>query len=671
MSRSDYLEALCDFQRREIDQGRRVAIIVTSRIAVANRVRYPEGTVIMELEPFDGDQIARWVRIWNEANANSNIDPLSAKSVLTHLSLAEQPLLLLMLALYDADGNALRRHADGLARAELYERLLTKFVDLEIGKQQRALDETARAAIIATELRLLSVLAFAMFNRGQKSVAEEDLDSDLASLLPQQDNGSIVGGQFARRLSKAQLAVGRFYFVRRSEALLDSTRLNEYEFLHATFGEYLVARLVFHILSRIVRLNEHEDPGLVSGSEPSDDDLWTLLSFTPFTDTPQAVGFLAELITKLDGERSAGLRNVLRVLFRRSLRPRQKGYGGYEPRSLNVTARHGAYSANLLILNILAARRSLPAAVMFASKKRAVENWQTFAQLLRSQLDPASWDGLTSVIAVTSRRDGNMTEVETSVATADWRRLPEDLRTTEWLTPRPYRSWRFLDTGPATLVCAQLPNVETGSLADLADPNYIELLSFADLDALVELHGHIRAENPMMDVFYKAAPRVVPDDLSGHCILLGGIAWNGITKRLSAMTPLPVRRIADPSLTTGQMFVVEGNGEEQAFFPVWGDDDHTWLVEDVGLLARMPNPLNTGRTLTICNGIHSHGVLGAVRSLTDARMRDSNERYISSSFSETGSFAILMRVPVLQGQAMTPDFSIPGTVVYRMPLRHG
>ncbi len=229
------------------------------------------------------------------------------------------------------------------------------------------------------------------------------------------------------------------------------------------------------------------------------------------------------------------------------------------------------------------------------------------------------------------------------------------------------RSWHFSDKGPATLVCAQLPEVETGSLANPADPNYTELLSYADLDAVVELHGHIRAENPTMDVFYKAAPNVAPDDLSGHMILLGGIAWNDITKRLSEMTSLPVRQVADPSMASGDPFVADVGGEEKRFLPVWSSSDHTDLIEDVGLLARVPNPLNSSRTLTICNGIHSRGVLGAVRSLTDARLRDKNEQYISASFSNTESFVILMRVTVMKGQTMTPDFNIPGRVLFQGP----
>ena len=68
--------------------------------------------------------------------------------------------------------------------------------------------------------------------------------------------------------------------------------------------------------------------------------------------------------------------------------------------------------------------------------------------------------------------------------------------------------------------------------------------------------------------------------------------------------------------------------EEREFWPKWKNNEPKALAEDVGLLARVPNPLNSSRTLTICNGVHSRGVYGAVRSLTDTHLRDANERYI-------------------------------------------
>jgi transcriptional regulator with XRE-family HTH domain len=228
------------------------------------------------------------------------------------------------------------------------------------------------------------------------------------------------------------------------------------------------------------------------------------------------------------------------------------------------------------------------------------------------------------------------------------------------------RSWYFPDPGPLTIVCAQLPADQVGKFASPANPNYTELQSFADLDALVELFGHIRAENPHMQVNFRAAPNVVADDLSGHLVLLGGIVWNEVTQRLQEMMPvLPVRQIQDPAVDTGEIFTVDDG--KRRFLPKWRDDAHKILAEDVGLLVRAPNPLNSSRALVICNGIHSRGVLGAVRSLTDARLRESNERYIAENFADFDSFAILMRVPVIEAKALTPDFYAAGSVLYQWP----
>lgn len=227
------------------------------------------------------------------------------------------------------------------------------------------------------------------------------------------------------------------------------------------------------------------------------------------------------------------------------------------------------------------------------------------------------------------------------------------------------RSWRF-SQGPVNIVCAQLPPAEAGPLANSSLPNYTELQAYADLDALIELNGHLRAENPHLDdIFFKSSTRVQPDDLTGHLVLLGGIAYNEITEILSDMTVLPVRQVADPAVVSGEIFTAEVDGQEQKFLPQWRDPDRKKLREDVALLARTPNPVNSNRTLTICNGIHSRGVVGAVRALTDARLRESNEDYLSETFGDARLFAILMRVTVIEGETLTPDFNIKNTVLYQ------
>lgn len=244
------------------------------------------------------------------------------------------------------------------------------------------------------------------------------------------------------------------------------------------------------------------------------------------------------------------------------------------------------------------------------------------------------------------------------------RGLPEE-------QPVARRSWLFTDAGPLTLICAQLPETEAGRLAHPDDLNYTELLSYADITSMVELHGHIRAENPEMDVFYKLSPEVKADDLSGHVVIIGGIGWNEVTRRILELTRIPVMQEEDPAITSGEVFVANIAGKVHKYLPRLSEDKPTKLLEDVGLLVRMPNPLNSNRTLTMCNGIHSRGVYGAVRSLTDARLRESNERYIAEHFPNNKEFGILMRIQVIEGRAMTPDFSIAGTVLYQWSASSG
>ena len=137
VSQSDYLEKKMLFQEREAIHGHPVAVIVTSRTAVADRARIPPGgAVSVRLEPFSDEKVTQWLGVWNETNTTfydtHSLRPLSAETVLKGAELARQPLLLLMLALYDADGNALHATGDNLGHAQLYERLLARFSEREV-----------------------------------------------------------------------------------------------------------------------------------------------------------------------------------------------------------------------------------------------------------------------------------------------------------------------------------------------------------------------------------------------------------------------------------------------------------------------------------------------------------------------------------------------------------
>lgn len=236
------------------------------------------------------------------------------------------------------------------------------------------------------------------------------------------------------------------------------------------------------------------------------------------------------------------------------------------------------------------------------------------------------------------------------------------------------RSWRFDDEASVTVICADLGEGEKARLnpySDPNDPNYTELFTYADLDALVALLNHLHAENPNAVIRFCRASEATSDDLTNHLVLLGGIAWNDVTHRLNDSVGLPVRQVPSVECRSGEVFELQcGPDQGKQYLPRWREDNPGTaerpgvLLEDVAMLARLPNPFNVLRTLTYCNGVYSRGVLGAVRCLTDPAVRESNERYLEESFAESDRFTVLMRVPLVGNRTITPSLSNPGTVLF-------
>jgi hypothetical protein len=180
--------------------------------------------------------------------------------------------------------------------------------------------------------------------------------------------------------------------------------------------------------------------------------------------------------------------------------------------------------------------------------------------------------------------------------------------------------------------------------------------------------GHIRALNPELHVLPRLPSEIQRADLQNHIVLLGGIAWNKTMRRILSdlKEKLPIEQLDDATVPEGDYFRVKKaeDRDEQIYLPLTEvDGDQTELVEDVGLLARLPNSFNFARTMTICNGIHSKGVLGAVLAITDETVRPTNEEYLAQRFP-AGDFAMLVRVPVVSGHPIAPDLQNPHTRLF-------
>lgn len=395
VTRTDFLHNVARFQERESDQGRPVAVVVTSRTAVADRASLPLLTPVLRLEPFDEDQITAWLKVWNETNADAferrRLQRLSFDCVLRFPELAEQPLLLLMLALYDVStGNGLGE-LRSLDPVDVYERLFDEFCRRELTKGGDTSDLDHR---VERELERLSIVAFAMFNRRSQWVGEEQLTSDFLALkldsLPNQRG-------LRAPLTPGQQAVGKFFFIHDAMAT-DGGRISRtYEFLHATFSEFLIARLVADELKRIT-----ED-----GARRTVDDamLHAVLSFECLAVRDPIVEFLKGLLSREGPDRRRATAEILVSLHEAALLPRtESALAAYAPRALDVVERHVKWSANLVLLATLAAGE-LRVSRLFANHEGdVVREWHRHATLWRATLHTAGWDGLVEHIDVERTR---------------------------------------------------------------------------------------------------------------------------------------------------------------------------------------------------------------------------------------------------------------------------
>lgn len=375
VTQSGYIEQIAEFQDRAWRDGHSIIPIVTSRTLVMDRARIPDGCLLIKLEDFDNAQVASWVEAWNEANAViPGFRPLTAAELLHHGELARQPLLTTLLAIYAVESGVERLDAEELSRSELYRRLLDSFVTRQVrDKAAKELDVADRVKRENALRRDLAVAAFAMFNRGQQFISGAELENDLRIFSP--EDKATDPTDFQQPLSRAERTIAAFFFVHVAQA---GVARRTFEFLHATFGEYLVAEYSVYLLREVAgeqkRLRER-----VFGGQVDDRAFRALLSHQPLLKRRPVVEFLSGMISQ--DERMDLREACLELLATSRNRGTVDGLEAYEPTPFDPVTRLAAYSANLV---------TMACAAGYATVKelsRGVE-WESTVRLWRAGLDP-------------------------------------------------------------------------------------------------------------------------------------------------------------------------------------------------------------------------------------------------------------------------------------------
>jgi len=378
--RAGYLDDVAEFQRREATQGRHVVAFVTSRTLVADRVDVPTGTTVVKLEDFDSGQVEQWRYVWNSVNRAAieagTIRALTAEAVTRQHELAQQPLLLLMLAVYSADPS-FPAIESGLSKTALYRTLFDNFTRREAMKLPDA--DPSRE-----QLERLSVAALGMFNRGRQYITDVELAADLTALATTADSH--------KHTDPDQRLVAQFFFVHTAEANLNTDRARRsYEFLHATFGEYLVAHEVVDTLVETA----DSAVGRRGAREPDDDRLFALLSHDSLATRGPVLDFIADLLAEQSpDDREQILQTTVTLLAGARRRQGSTRHDDYRPTGTDHVRAIAAYTANLVLLAILVEPLSghrLPDLIGKA-------NWRPTLDLWRAGLATDSWYALLAAI---------------------------------------------------------------------------------------------------------------------------------------------------------------------------------------------------------------------------------------------------------------------------------
>ena len=261
-----FIRDLEDFQIRCLEENRPIRIIVTSRSTLIDKAEIPEETLVMKLLDFDNRRIKTWVETWNNYNHNALLAaglkdfelPVDNRDI---DELSRQPLLLMMLAIYDADfenhKNALSTSSLEMNRTQLYDALLRRFVRRELNKGVRGTecaysqsDEKQKRLMEENEIERLGIAALGMFIRGKISITANEVEADFNKF------GSIgvtyENRNSRRKLRSGEIFFGSFFFIhdpgtRNDEVENDyesDSQAVAFEFLHKTFFEFLVANFI-------------------------------------------------------------------------------------------------------------------------------------------------------------------------------------------------------------------------------------------------------------------------------------------------------------------------------------------------------------------------------------------------------------------------------------------
>ena len=328
---SHYIYKISEFQKLQLNTcNMQVKCIITSRITLIDKAYIPNGPIVLRLCDFDRKRIDEWITIWNSYNknyfSNNNLKEFSLPKNGKILELARQPLLLMMLALYDSNDNKLDKQKD-LTQTQLYDNLIRDFVAREKRKEENFKNLTCdmQEKEIDVEVTRIGIAAIGMYNRNIYHILSEQLNSDIKYY---KDICGLIDFIDASEegLTEAEKLLGSFFFMHKSLSTEhksdDKKEKSAYEFLHNTFGEFLTANFIFNNVHDVIKAyNVIKEMSIGNKNNCSiklndifSDAWYSSLIYTPLFSKPVVVSMLKEWSSLFFAEKNLEKSQIKKIL---------------------------------------------------------------------------------------------------------------------------------------------------------------------------------------------------------------------------------------------------------------------------------------------------------------------------------------------------------------------
>lgn len=147
----------------------------------------------------------------------------------------------------------------------------------------------------------------------------------------------------------------------------------------------------------------------------------------------------------------------------------------------------------------------------------------------------------------------------------------------------------------------------TSQFRERSSPNYVFIDNLGDRDSLLELMDSLARLFPFAPINFFHSSDFSSRLLENDLILIGGIGYPGLPNNHVALSLIQERKI--PLRYDGDTLFF---GERR-----WSSEyEDQMLIYDIGFFANLRNPWNMKKRIISIQGIHTSGVLGAVRAFS-------------------------------------------------------